>query len=56
MVVMGDRFSMRVLGERLAMRAMEASFVFLGEIALLLSIRFWVYYFEEIIDNPSILL
>jgi len=46
-VVIGFLFSKRLLGDRLAMLAMEFSLVFLGEIILLLSIRFWVYYLED---------
>ena len=48
-VVMAVLFSKRLMGDRLAILVMDVSLVFLGEMALLLSILFWVYYLEEII-------
>ena len=47
LVVMGVLFSKRLVGERLAIWAMDPNLTFLGEMALLLSILFWVYSFEE---------
>lgn len=47
LVVMGVLFSKRLVGERLAMWAMDPNLTFLGDMALLLNILFWVYSFEE---------
>ena len=54
-VVMAVLFSNRLVGDRLAILAIDVSLVFLGEMALLLSILFWVYYLEEIIVINNIL-
>lgn len=55
-VVMGFLFSKRLVGDRLAMFAIEASFVFFGEIILLLSIRFWVYSLEDSMTTKNIVI
>ena len=55
-VVMGFLFSKRLLGDRLAMLAIEASLVFLGEMTLLLSIRFWVSSRDDSIASKNIVI
>ena len=56
-VVIGFVFSNRLLlGERLAMLAMEVSFVCLGESILLPSIRFWVSSREDNMASKNIVI
>ena len=50
MVVMGVLFSKRLVGDLLAICAIDPNLAFLGEMTLLLSILFWVYSFDDIID------